>query len=111
MKIYRKGESADDDKWNHTDTKPLAEWVKAWHRYPGELFEVNATVKREPERKAVIGIEFEVEDMAALHDAFQRFQQKRIQDLETTVSVLSDKIKRLEPPREKKLVLKRTKEE
>ena len=101
MKIYRKGEKADD-KWILTDTKLLAEFARAWHRDPEVPFEVNATYKPKRERNTVIGIEFDVEDMAALHGAFLQWHLKRIKELETSVSVLFEKVKRLELTNKKK---------
>jgi seryl-tRNA(Sec) selenium transferase len=57
---------------------------------------LDGTIQKEGQRHTVFGIEFQEEDIAALHDAFQRYQKNRVQEMEARVAELSDDVKLLE---------------
>jgi len=78
MKTYRGPRTTK--KWDVTDTKPLTKWAEDWH--PGKQLLLDGTIQKLGQRHTDLGIEFEAEDIAALHDAFQRYQKKRIAELE-----------------------------
>jgi len=92
MKIYRGGRKAK--KWDTTDTKSLVKWAETWQ--PHKQIQVDGTIQKEGERHTDFGIEFEPEDISALHDAFQRYQKHRIEELEAREVELSESVKRLE---------------
>src|ERR1700681_3881516 len=92
MKIYRGPRTTK--KWQVTDTKALTKWAQDWQ--PGKQLQFDGTIEKAGQRHTDLGIVFEAEDIAALHDAFQRHQRDRIQALETREVELSENVKLLE---------------
>jgi hypothetical protein len=92
MKIYRGPRSTK--KWNETDTKTLTKWAQDWH--PDKQLHLDGTIEKEGRRHTHLGIVFEAEDIAALHDAFQRHQRDRIHALEAREAELTESVKLLE---------------
>jgi hypothetical protein len=93
MKIYRGPRTTD--KWKVTDQKPFKEWAEDWQ--PGNVVHFDGTIDKSGGRHTDLGVEIEVEDIAALHDALQRHQKQyiaeleaRVQDLEASVARHSD---------------------
>jgi len=86
MKTYRGPRTTK--KWAVTDTKSLTKWAEDWH--PGKQLHLDGTIQKHGQRHTDFGIEFEADDIAALHDAFQRFQKKRIAELEAREANLSE---------------------
>jgi hypothetical protein len=85
MKIYRGPRTSK--KWDVTDTKPLKKWAENWE--PGKQLHLDGTIQKAGQRHTDLGIVFEEEDIAALHDAFQRYLQQRLAELEEREAELS----------------------
>ena len=92
MKIYKGPRTTK--KWTVTDTKSLTKWADDWK--PGKQLLLDGTIQKTGQRNTDLGIEFEAADIAALHDAFQRHQRNRIQELETREAELTENVKLLE---------------
>lgn len=92
MKIYRGPRTTK--KWRETDTKSLTKWAADWQ--PGKQLHLDGTIEKAGQRHTDLGIVFEAEDIAALHDAFQRHQRDRIQALEAREAELTENVKLLE---------------
>ena len=92
MKIYKGPRTTK--KWTVTDTKSLAKWAEDWK--PEKQLLLDGTIQKTGQRHTDLGIEFEAADIAALHDAFQRHQRNRIQELEAREAALSENVKLLE---------------
>jgi hypothetical protein len=86
MKIYRGPRSTK--KWDVTDTKSLTKWAENWQ--PGKQLHLDGTIQKHGQRHTDLGIVFEADDIAALHDAFQRHQKQRLEELEAREKELSE---------------------
>src|SRR5678815_414305 len=97
MKIYRSGRTSKN--WDITDTRPLAKWAKDWQ--PGKQLQVDGTIQKDGRRHTDFGIELESRDIAALHNAYQRFLKRRLRFLEKREKLLSEEVKMLKTGLEK----------
>ena len=92
MKIYRGPHTSK--KWEVTDTRRLAKWAKDWQ--PGKQLVFDGTIEKAGQRHTDLGVELEPGDIAPLHNAYQRFQKKRLRTLEKRDKELSETVEFLE---------------
>ncbi|HEY3897353.1 MAG TPA: hypothetical protein VGM54_02005 [Chthoniobacter sp.] len=77
-----------------TDAKSLKDWAKDWK--PSKQLLLDGTIQKTGQRHTDLWVMFEAEDIAALHDAFQRHQRDRITELEAREAKLVDTVQLLE---------------
>jgi hypothetical protein len=92
MKIYRGPRTSK--RWEKIDTKKLKSWTKDWA--PGKIVHVDGTIDKSGTRHTDLGIEIELHDIGALHNAFVRYHSGRVRDLEKENAKQAETIRLLE---------------
>jgi hypothetical protein len=92
MKVYRGPRTSK--QWRKIDTKKLKSWTKDW--WPGKIVQVDGTIDKSGTRHTDLGIEIELHDIGALHNAFVRYHSARVRELEKANEKQAKTIRSLE---------------
>jgi aspartyl/asparaginyl-tRNA synthetase len=92
MKVYRGPRSSK--QWRKIDARKLQAWSKDWT--PGKVIHVDGTIDKTGSRHTDLGIEIEVQDIAALNKAFAKYHSQRVAELEKNNKELSEAVELME---------------